>query len=172
MDKAPAPCDPHQSHPLHIPVSPVSAPASSSVPLTLTLTAVNPITRLLEKRKQLLSVQQSLDVQKEEYGAKESQFRRREENLRKKDLELQEALLLFNRFLKDNESKRRRAEQRANEEIKKRQHWEREILHRKQVLEQVKKKSERLKKQVKRSQQQHSRTQGREDSSHRSCRTL
>ena len=98
-------------------------PASTSLPLTLTLTNVNPITRLLEKRKQLLSVQQSLDHSKEDYAAKEGQFKRREENLRKKDLELQEALVLFNRFLKDNEVKRRRAEQRANEEIKKRLHW-------------------------------------------------
>ena len=84
---------------------------------------MNPITRLLEKRKQLLSVQQSLDTQKDLDEYKESQFKRREENLRKKDLELQEALLLFNKFLKENEIKRRRAEQRANEEIKKRLHW-------------------------------------------------
>ena len=78
---------------------------------------------MLEKRQQLLSVQQSLDQQKAEDEYKEGQFRRREENLRKKDLELQEALVLFNKFLKDNEIKRRRAEQRANEEIKKRLHW-------------------------------------------------
>ncbi len=34
-------------------------------------------------------------------------FKRREEDLRKKDLELQEALVLFNKFLKENEHKRR-----------------------------------------------------------------
>ena len=68
-------------------------------------------------------------------STKETQFKRREENLRKKDLELQEALVLFNRFLKENEMKRRRAEQRANEEIKKRQQWEREIEKRQRVLE-------------------------------------
>ena len=128
---------------------PVSTPTSSSLPLTLTLTSVNPITRLLEKRKQLLSVQHSLDSQKLDYQTKEAQFKRREENLRKKDLELQEALVLFNRFLKENEMKRRRAEQRANEEIKKRQQWEKEIDKRQRVLELLQRKCERLKRNVK-----------------------
>jgi hypothetical protein len=50
------------------------------------------VTRLLEKRKQMLQVQESLDAQKDEYSRKEELFKRREENLRKKDLELQEAL--------------------------------------------------------------------------------
>ena len=134
------------------PVLFVSAPASSSLPLTLTLTSVNPITRLLEKRQQLLSVQQSLDAQKDDYSGKESLFKRREENLRKKDLELQEALVLFNKFLKENELKRRRAEQRANEEIKKRLHWEREIVNRRAVLDGLRKRSARLRTEVRRNE--------------------
>ena len=129
-----------------------STPTSSSLPLTLTLTSVSPVTRLLEKRKQLLSVQHSLDSQKVDYQQKETQFKRREENLRKKDLELQEALVLFNRFLKENEMKRRRAEQRANEEIKKRQQWEREIEKRQKVLEALMRKCERLKRNVKKNE--------------------
>ena len=132
---------------------PASAPTSSSLPLTLTLTSVNPITRLLEKRKQLLSVQHSLDSQKSEYQQKESQFKRREENLRKKDLELQEALVLFNRFLKENEMKRRRAEQRAKKEIKKRQLWEREIERRQRGWEGLQPKCERLKRTVRAKEQ-------------------
>jgi signal recognition particle GTPase len=58
-----------------------------------------------------------------EYQRKEELFKRREENLRKKDLELQAALVLFNKFLKENEHKRRRAEHRANEEVKKTIKW-------------------------------------------------
>jgi len=102
-----------------------------SMPVSLSLEHVSPVTRLLEKRKQMLQVQEALDAQKEEYARKEELFKRREENLRKKDLELQEALVLFNKFLKENESKRRRAEARASEELKKRLKWEKQIqVHR------------------------------------------
>jgi hypothetical protein len=72
----------------------------------------------------------------DEYGRKEELFKRREENLRAKDLELQEALVLFNKFLKENEQKRRRADHRANDEIKKRIKWERQIVtHRESVTD-------------------------------------
>lgn len=50
-----------------------------------------------------------MSSQKDEYSRKEELFKRREENLRKKDLELQESLVLFNKFLKENEQKRRHA---------------------------------------------------------------
>jgi len=43
----------------------------------------------------------------------EEQFRRRGEELREKDLKLQHQLFRFNKFLQDNEAKRRRAESRA-----------------------------------------------------------
>jgi hypothetical protein len=74
----------------------------------------------------------------DDYAAKEELFKRREEILRKKDLELQSALVLFDKFLKvrwhlrqqchcsrlmvsdadlqENEHKRRRAETRARDE--------------------------------------------------------
>jgi hypothetical protein len=105
-----------------------------NLPVSLTLEHVSPVTRLLDKRKKMLHVQESLDAQKEEYQRKEELFKRREENLRKKDLELQEALVSFNKFLKENEHKRRRADHRANEEIRKRQKWEKEIILRKKTL--------------------------------------
>lgn len=93
--------------------------SNKTLQVALTLENVSPVTRLLEKKKQQLQVQESLDAQKEEYSRKEELFKRREENLRKKDLELQEALVLFNKFLKENEYKRRRADYRAQEEKKK-----------------------------------------------------
>ena len=46
-----------------------------SLPVTLTLEHVSPVTRLLEKRKQMLHVQESLDAQKEEYTRKEEIFK-------------------------------------------------------------------------------------------------
>lgn len=106
----------------------------SNLPVALTLEHVSPVTRLLEKRKQMLQVQESLDAQKEEYTRKEELFKRREENLRKKDLELQEALVIFNKFLKENEHKRRRADHRAQEEAKKITKIEKDIIKYKQKL--------------------------------------
>ncbi|RYE82668.1 MAG: DUF4200 domain-containing protein [Methanosarcinales archaeon] len=43
-------------------------------------------------------------------------FRRREEGLRKKDLELQETLIRFNQIITENDTKRTRAEKRSGEE--------------------------------------------------------
>lgn len=89
-----------------------------ALPQTLTLDHVSPATRLLEKRRQMFEVQEALDAQKEEFARREEAFRRREEGLRKKDLDLQESLIRFNKFLQENESKRTRAEKRANDERK------------------------------------------------------
>eukprot|EP00462_Mataza_sp_D1_P021979 CAMPEP_0175146864 /NCGR_PEP_ID=MMETSP0087-20121206/15635_1 /TAXON_ID=136419 /ORGANISM="Unknown Unknown, Strain D1" /LENGTH=314 /DNA_ID=CAMNT_0016431913 /DNA_START=78 /DNA_END=1022 /DNA_ORIENTATION=+ len=122
------------------------------MPVALTLEHVSPVTRLLEKRKQMLQVQKSLDAQKDEYMRKEELFKRREENLRKKDLELQEALVLFNKFLKENEAKRRRADHRANEEVKKTQKWEKEIHLKKQDLAGAQKKCFDLKREHRRNE--------------------
>ena len=61
----------------------------------------------------MFEVQEALDAQKEEYLRHEDAFRRREEALRKKDVELQDSLIKFNKFLQENESKRKRAVTRA-----------------------------------------------------------
>ena len=65
--------------------------------------------RLLEKRRQMFEVQRLMNAQKEDFCAQRRTFRRREEGLRQKDLELQESLIKFNKFLQENESKRNRA---------------------------------------------------------------
>ena len=62
---------------------------SKNLPQTLTLDHVSPATRLLEKRRQMFEVQEALDAQKEEFQRRETTFLRREEMLKKKDLELQ-----------------------------------------------------------------------------------
>ena len=48
--------------------------------------------------------------------------------LKKKDLELQESLIKFNKFLQENDSKRGRAEKKEKEEIKQRSLKEQEIV--------------------------------------------
>ncbi|KAJ8612221.1 hypothetical protein CTAYLR_002918 [Chrysophaeum taylorii] len=88
------------------------------LPQTLALDHVSPATRLLEKRRQMFEVQEALDAQKEEYLRHEDAFRRREEALRRKDVELQDSLIKFNKFLQENESKRKRAITRAADERK------------------------------------------------------
>jgi len=77
---------------------------------------VSPATRLLEKRRQMYEVQDALESQKARFAREEEQFRKKEEQLRAKDLSLQHQLVRFNKFLQDNEAKRRRAETRAAEE--------------------------------------------------------
>lgn len=99
----------------------------AQVPQALVLEHVSPATRLLEKRRQMFEVQEALDAQKEEFARREEAFHRREEGLRKKDLELQESLIKFNKFLQENESKRNRADKRAQEEAKQRKFKEGEI---------------------------------------------
>lgn len=116
-----------------------------SLPAQLTLDHVSPATLLLEKRRQMLEVQQALDAQKEEYARKEEAFKRREDTLRKKDLELQESLIQFNKFLKDKYDKKAKYERMASDEIKQRQLKEREIQQRRASLEQMRTRRDKLK---------------------------
>lgn len=53
-----------------------------------------------------------------EPSRKEEAFRGRQEGLKKRDLELQDSLVRFSKFLQENEAKRTRAERRATEEIR------------------------------------------------------
>ena len=59
--------------------------------------------------------------------AQEEVFKRREDGLKKKDLELQESLIRFSKFLQENNSKRTRALKRAQDERKTREEKEKEV---------------------------------------------
>lgn len=109
------------------------------LPQSLKADDISPATKLLEKRRQMFEVEEALGAQKEEFTRREEAFRRREEGLRKKDLELQESLIKFNKFLQENESKRSRAENRANDEIKQTKQKHVEVNKLKEELEQMKK---------------------------------
>ncbi len=54
-------------------------------------------------------------------------FKRREEGLKKKDLELQESLIRFSKFLQENDAKRMHALKKAQDERKIREEKEREV---------------------------------------------
>merc|ERR1719387_95877 len=90
--------------------------ASSKHPQQLFFDNVSPATRLLEKRRQMYEVQDALENQKARFAREEETFRKKEEALRARDLQLQHQLFKFNKFLQDNEAKRRRADTRAAEE--------------------------------------------------------
>ena len=94
---------------------------------TMVLEHVNPTTRLLEKRRLMRETEETLDARKSEYKLKEQGFKRREEALKRKDLELQESLVRFSKFLQENDAKRTAAERKAAEEIKARLQKEMEI---------------------------------------------
>lgn len=114
------------------------------MPQTLVLDHVSPATRLLEKRRQMFEVQEALEAQKQDFNRKEEVFKRREEALKLKDLELQESLIRFSKFLQENDSKRARAEKKANDEIKARIQKEKEIEQLTEVLEELKSEKERI----------------------------
>merc|ERR1719443_2061566 len=64
----------------------------------------------------MYEVQDALESQKAKFAKDEEGFRKKEDQLRTKDLQLQHQLFRFNKFLQDNEAKRRRADTRAAEE--------------------------------------------------------
>jgi chromosome segregation ATPase len=113
-------------------------------PQQLIFENVSPATRLLEKRRQMYEVQDALETQKHRFAKDELAFRKKEEQLRQKDLMLQHQLFRFNKFLQDNEGKRRRAESRALEEHEQIKEKEKEIA----ILEKQLEDSERLRKEL------------------------
>ncbi|GLD96470.1 hypothetical protein PINS_up005153 [Pythium insidiosum] len=90
-----------------------------------------------------------LDIERTQLFFTQDAFHRREEALRKKDLELQESLIKFNKFLQENESKRNRAIKRASDEIKQRLTKEQEVAKLKEHLEQLLVENDKLNSEVK-----------------------
>lgn len=74
---------------------------------------LTPATQLLEKRREMSEVEQALAAQKEEFQMKMESLQQRREELERKEEQLKESLLKFNKFLKENDSKRSRAVKKA-----------------------------------------------------------
>merc|ERR1711976_353705 len=77
---------------------------------------LTPATRLLEKRREMAEVEQALAAQKEEFQMKMESLQQRREELERKEFQLKESLLKFDKFLKENDSKRARAIKKATDE--------------------------------------------------------
>jgi len=119
-------------------------------PQQLIFENVSPATRLLEKRRQMYEVQDALEAQKARFAKDEEQFKKREEALRAKDLQLQHQLIKFNKFLQDNEAKRRRAETRSSDEAAQIKQKDEEIEKLEEQLEESRRQCEELEEEVKR----------------------
>jgi len=91
---------------------------------------LTPATKLLEKRREMKEVEQALSAQKEEFQMKMESLQQRQEELERKECTLKESLLKFDKFLKENDSKRHRALKKALEEkaSKQQKHQEHESL--------------------------------------------
>jgi chromosome segregation ATPase len=126
--------------------------SSSTHPQQLFFDNVSPATRLLEKRRQMYEVQDALETHKARFAKEEEQFRKKEEQLRAKDLQLQHQLFRFNKFLQDNEAKRRRAETRAAEEAAQIRQKDEEIDELEKQLEENKRECQSLEEDVDRNQ--------------------
>lgn len=73
-------------------------------------------TRLLEKRREKAEVEQALEALKEEFQMKMESLQQRREEVERKEMQLKESLLKFDKFLKENDSKRIRAIKKATVE--------------------------------------------------------
>lgn len=74
----------------------------------------------------------------------EEGFRQREDVLKRRDLELQESLIRFSRFLQENDAKRARAEKKALEECRARATKEAEISKLNEAVEALTEERERI----------------------------
>ncbi|KAH3886209.1 coiled-coil domain-containing protein 42 homolog isoform X2 [Dreissena polymorpha] len=88
---------------------------------------LTPATRLLEKRREMAEVEQALAAQKEEFQMKMESLQQRREELERKECLLKKNLLQFDKFLKDNDSKKARAVKKANDEREMKRQKEKEI---------------------------------------------
>ncbi|KAJ8042691.1 Coiled-coil domain-containing protein 42-like [Holothuria leucospilota] len=88
---------------------------------------LTPATRLLEKRREMSEVEQALAAQKEEFQMKTESLQQRREELERKEFQLKESLQKFDKFLKENDSKRARAVKKAHDETDLRKTKDKEI---------------------------------------------
>jgi len=75
-------------------------------------------TLLLQKRKEMQEVQQQLDRKKEEFRARMQRCQEKEVDLAARQEDIKEQVRKFDKFLKDNDAKRVRADRKVQEEKK------------------------------------------------------
>ncbi|KNC98287.1 uncharacterized protein SPPG_09394 [Spizellomyces punctatus DAOM BR117] len=109
---------------------------------------LTPATKLLEKRREMLEVENGLNQQKEEFAMKIESLAQRREELARKETQLKESLMKFDKFLKENDAKRTRAIKKSHEERKTREQKEVEILNLRENMGKLSSKKDRQLKNV------------------------
>lgn len=109
---------------------------------------LTPATRLLEKRREMAEVEQALAAQKEEFQMKMESLQQRREELERKEYQLKESLLKFDKFLKENDSKRARAVKKANDERELKKQKDKEIAKLEDENDQLTRQKDRLQKKL------------------------
>lgn len=102
-----------------------------------------PATRLLEKRKEMADIDQSLAAQNEEFHLKVESVKNRRNELRRKENLLKESLVKFDKFLRENDGKRTRAVKKAQDERRVRDAKEQEIVQTRALVVELMAKRER-----------------------------
>ncbi|KAI8901657.1 hypothetical protein BC833DRAFT_576763 [Globomyces pollinis-pini] len=104
---------------------------------------LTPATRLLERRREMLEVESGLTKQKEEFSMKMESLSQRREELARKETQLKDSLLKFDKFLQENDAKTLRAHKKSMEERKAKEQKETEIIELKDFLTNLHVKKER-----------------------------
>ncbi|KAJ1560222.1 Cilia- and flagella-associated protein 73, partial [Cladochytrium tenue] len=89
---------------------------------------LTPATRLLEKRREMMEVENGLAQQKEDFAMKMESLSQRRDELARKEAQLKESLVKFDKFLKESDAKRNRAIKKAVDEQRTRTQKEVEIV--------------------------------------------
>ncbi|XP_078082219.1 coiled-coil domain-containing protein 42 homolog [Mustelus asterias] len=106
------------------------------------------VTALLEKRRELAEVEAALASQKEEFQVKLKLLQQRREELNKKEEELKQSFIKFDKFLEENDAKQKRAKSKIITETELIKQKEKDLVQFKIELEDLIKKREKLKKKV------------------------
>ncbi len=108
---------------------------------------ISPATRLLEKRRMMYENQEAYKLKKKEFQQEEAKFKAQEQDLQKKDTQIQESLIEFSTYLDLNQKQMKK----SDENIQKLQleNAEKEIEHDKKqrILKVLREKAKRIEKQ-------------------------
>lgn len=100
-------------------------------------------TLLLQKKKEMNEVQMKLDRKREEFNERMQRCQQKELELAGRQQNIREQVVKFDKFLRENDAKRARANKKASEEIKLREQREQEIVVLQQQLEELRTERER-----------------------------
>ncbi|KAI8809112.1 hypothetical protein BJ742DRAFT_250655 [Cladochytrium replicatum] len=109
-------------------------------------------TLLLQKKNEMQEVQALLEKKRLEFSKRMEECREKQEELRAKQRQLRDRVIKFEKFLKENDAKRQRANLKAQSERRLREQKEQEHLQLQKQLQAEQLKSENIQKMIKRYQ--------------------